>query len=96
MDDLDPDAVHDRTSFLNFVSALAANRLASVAVEAETPGSPYGPAAFGWENITIESFLEAAVSWADDTGTDEGHNGLPVEPSWHAFAVFLYCGKIYE
>jgi hypothetical protein len=38
---------------------------------------------------------EAALSWAEDTdmGVDQG---LPPEPSWRAFAVFLYCGKIYE
>jgi hypothetical protein len=26
----------------------------------------------------------------------KGPSGLPAEPSWKAFAAFLYCGKIYE
>jgi hypothetical protein len=94
-DPLDPDTVHDRESFFAFVRALAADRRASVAAERQAPSSPYGPQAGGWENATIESFLEAALSWGEDT--DMGvSQGLPAEPSWQAFAAFLYCGKIYE
>jgi hypothetical protein len=94
-DALDPDAVHDRESFLTFVAALAADRRASAAAETTAPSSPYGPAAGGWENITIEDFLEAALSWAESTGMGESQ-GLPVGPTWSGFAAFLYCGKIYE
>jgi len=83
-------AVHDRESFFAFVAALAADRRASVAAEAVMPSSPYGPDAGGWENITIESFLEAALAWADSG------RGLPAAPTWRGFAEFLYCGKIYE
>jgi hypothetical protein len=94
-DPLDPNAVHDRASFLEFVRALASDRRASVAAEREAPSSPYGPQAGGWENVTIEDFLEAAASWAEDTGMGESQ-GLPAGPSWQAFAAFLLCGKIYE
>ena len=94
-DPLDPDAVHDRESFLAFVSALAADRRASVAAEKASPSSPYGPAAGGWENVTIERFLEAALSWAERTGMGESQ-GLTAGPTWRGFADFLYCGKIYE
>lgn len=94
-DDLDPDGVHDRKSFLAFVQALAADRRASVAAEEASPSSPYGPQAGGWENITIEDFLEAAVSWGQDRCKGD-NQGLPPGPSWRAFAAFLYCGKIYE
>jgi hypothetical protein len=92
---LDPDAVHDRESFLAFVFALAEDRRASVAAENVAPSSPYGPEAGGWENVTIENFLEAALSWAESTGMGESQ-GLPAGPSWRGFASFLYCGKIYE
>ena len=95
LDALDPDAVHDRESFLAFVAALAADRRGSVAAEETTPSSPYGPATGGWENITIEDFLEAALAWAESTGGDEGQD-LGPEPTWTGFAAFLYCGKIYE
>jgi hypothetical protein len=87
-DPLDPLNVHDVETFLAFVSALASDRRASVAAERLAPSSPYGPAAGGWENTTIEDFLESARAWADC--------GLPEEPSWQAFAIFLHCGKIYE
>jgi hypothetical protein len=48
-----------------------------------------------WENTTIERFLSVALAWAEDSdmGTTQG---LPQEPTWKAFAVFLYSGKIYE
>jgi hypothetical protein len=49
----------------------------------------------GWEHSTTEAFLEAALAWGEST--DMGQElGLPPGPSWRAFAVFLYCGKIYE
>ncbi len=82
--------VTDRESFLAFDRALAADREDEVAKEQVQPSSPYGPGANGWENATIEAFLEAALAWANDSGD------LPEEPSWYAFANFLYCGKIYE
>ena len=91
----DPVAVHDRASFLEFVRALVRDRRASVAAEEASPGSPFGPDAGGWENVTIDDFLEAAVAWAEETGMG-GSQGLPAGPSWEAFAAFLYCGKIYE
>ncbi len=94
-DTLDPDAVHDRESFLAFVGALAADRRASAAAERVAPSKPYSPAAGGWENVTIEGFLEAALAWAESTGRGESQ-GLPAAPTWRGFATFLYCGKIYE
>jgi hypothetical protein len=91
----DPNAVHDRESFLMFVEALAADRKAAVAAERSTPSGPFGPDRSGWENVTIEAFLEAALAWAEATSMGVTQ-GLPVEPSWRAFAAFLCCGKIYE
>ncbi|XVN15726.1 hypothetical protein QZH46_07060 [Pseudomonas corrugata] len=48
-----------------------------------------------WENNTIEGFLESAIAWAEssDFGISQG---LQPSNSWQQFAVFLYCGKIYE
>lgn len=92
---VDLDAIHDRESFLAFVRALTADRRASVAAEQQAPSSPHGPDAGGWENVTIEQFLEAALAWAESTGMGV-QQGLPAEPSWKSFAVFLYCGKTYE
>jgi hypothetical protein len=95
LDPLNPNSVRDLDTFLAFATALAEDRRASAAAEKKNPSSPYGPAAFGWVNVTIEDFLESAVAWAESTRMGEGQ-GLPSGPSWRAFAVFLYCGKIYE
>ena len=61
------DAVQDQRSFLEFVKALIADREDEVAKERLSPSSPYGPGANGWENGTIEDFLEAATGWAEDS-----------------------------
>ena len=91
----DPHYVHDRESFFEFVRSLCEDRKASKAAERISPSSPYSPDAGGWENITIESFLEAALAWAEDSGKTEGR-GLASEPSWRSFAIFLLAGKYYE
>ena len=88
------DAVTDELSFLRFVKALTADRQDEVEKERVSPSSPYGPGANGWENHTIEDFLESATAWAESTGLGQGQ-GLPDNP-WRRFAAFLYCGKIYE
>lgn len=87
--------VTDRESFFDFVHALIADRQEEVAKEKKNPSNPYGSGANGWENDTIEDFLEAALAWATETDMGETQ-GLPSGPNWKGFAVFLYCGKIYE
>jgi len=82
------DEVKDMNSFFEFVRALIKDREVSAQYEQNNP--------FGyWENVTIESYLDAALSWAETTrmGKTQGENG---EPSWRTFAEFLYTGKIYE
>jgi hypothetical protein len=89
--------VQDRESFLRFVAALIQDRKAAVAAEAANPTPFLGlcPDAGGWYNTSIEGYLDAALSWAEST--DMGvRQGLSEDPSWQAFAVFLYVGKIYE
>jgi hypothetical protein len=89
------DQVVDRASFLAFVRALIADRVDEVEKGRVQPSSSWGPGANGWENGTIEQYLCAALRWAEATRMGETQ-GLPADPSWRAFAVFLYCGKIYE
>ena len=87
--------VVDEKSFLTFVDALRKDReLAAVAEKAPSSGT-FDPAQRGWENITIESFLEAAHAWAEDTEFGATQDLKGASP-WKKFAVFLYCGKIYE
>jgi len=86
--------VTDRETFLDFVQALAEDRADEERKEQENPSSPFGAGANGWENITIDRYLEAAARCARDMGRQG--NGLPAEPSWKAFAEFLFWGKGYE
>ncbi len=89
------DQVNDRDSFFEFVRALIGDRKEEVAKERISPGSPHGSVANGWENGTIEGYLDAALRWAEST--DMGRTqGVPGSPSSRSFAVFLYCGKVYE
>jgi hypothetical protein len=86
--------VKDRESFLLFVKALIRDRQDEVKKEKETPISPYGPGENGWENGTIENYLDAAAAWMEAWIGKE--HELPEEPSWQSFARFLYAGKYYE
>jgi hypothetical protein len=87
--------IKDAESFLVFARALATDRASSFAKEKTNPSSPYGSDVNGWNNTTIESFLEGAISWAEDS--DFGiTQGLDQANPWRQFAAFLYCGKIYE
>lgn len=78
-------------SFLAFVRALLADREG----EAGQPVDPFGRGVNGWENHSIEGFLEAALAWAETTNLGASQ-GLAAESPWKRCATFLYCGKIYE
>jgi len=90
---LKPDDVTDYESFLRFVDWLAADRADEVEKERVNPSSPWGQGHNGWENGTIEAYLDAAARGA------QGHlakTGSVPEATWREFARFLYLGKIYE
>ena len=89
------DTVTDSAGFLDFVRELIADREDEVKKEKVHPSSRYGPGANGWENGSIESFLEAAVAWADDSHFVEKQSLAGNNP-WQQFAKFLYAGKVYE
>lgn len=85
------DKVRDRESFFDFVQALIEDRIEKAKEEQRYP---HGGQPDGWENATIENYLEAALRWAQDS--QNLASGMSSEASWHGFATFLYCGKIYE
>jgi hypothetical protein len=89
--DPNPETVHDETSFLAFVAQLAADRRLACQLQS----GPYD-APRGWQNDTIEAFLESALAWAEASRFGRTQ-GLPEDSNvWRRLAVFLYCGKIYE
>jgi len=59
--------VSDEKSLLKFIEALISDRVRAAEAEKEKPSSPRGPDAGGWENTSIEHFLESPVAWAADT-----------------------------
>lgn len=89
------DAVVDEDSFIRFVSALAADRAEEVEKEKAKPSSPYGPGANGWENGTIEAFLESASAWAEASKNGLEFYKKPDNP-WKRCADIIFMGKIYE
>lgn len=89
---LDPDAVHDRDSFIRFVQALSADREAAEQLERADPRRYQYGGANGWQNSSISSFLECALAGAED----QENWGNTNSPSWQDLAVFLFLGKIYE
>ncbi len=87
--------VSNRQSFLDFARLLAKDRADKAAIESFSVSALYGSGTKGWENWTIEAFLDSAISWAQST--DFGlAQGLPPENPWKQFAAFLYCGKTCE
>lgn len=90
------DRVQDRETFLDFVRALVKDKEDEDRKEAANPSSPWGPGANGWENGNIAQYLDAALAWGESISGETHMRSLPQEPSWKAFAEFLYCGKIYE
>ena len=88
-DALDVDAVDSRAAFVAYVEALAADWRASERREAASPALPWGPAAGGWENVTVGTFLEALAAYARDAE-------LPEQPDWRTLARLLWAGKAYE
>ena len=78
-------------SYLEFVRMLHADRLAEVGKQTDALGRGVN----GWENHTIEDFLEAAIAWGEDSNMGVSQ-GIGNASAWKTCATFLYCGKIYE
>ena len=83
--------VKDEKSFLDFAKALIKDRQAH-------EGKPVDELGFSgdWANNDISGFLESAVAWAEGSDFGVGQDPALQSNKWKQFAVFLYCGKIYE
>ncbi len=87
--------VQDEESFICFLHSLMNDRLNELKKEKEFPSSPYGPGATGWQNSTIEDFIESAIAWANDTRGNSEHYTGPSNP-WKRAAQIILAGKTYE
>lgn len=87
--------VCDERTFVAFLAALSRDFAAKRTIEASRPSSAYGQGALGWENGAVDTFLEAASAWADDTATNPLLNPAE-ENAWQRCAKIVYAGKFYE
>jgi hypothetical protein len=88
------ECVKDEESFLVFVKSLLSEQSDGFELGRNNKLDDLGETTNGWENITLKDFFEGAIAWAEDSkfGENQGINNN----HWYKFAVFLYCGKIYE
>ncbi len=50
-----------------------------------------------WENVTLDSFLEAMHAWVLDSEALRQKTGIaPESPTWRTFAEILSAARIYE
>ena len=88
--------VNSKETFLRFLTALIADLHDSQEKEERSPSSPYSPDANGWENPTLDRFLEAMHTWAFTRYTETGELNVPEELSWQTLAQWLSAAKVYE
>jgi hypothetical protein len=85
--------VRDEPTFVAFLKALGNDFALEQELEAEHPVAPYGSGRLGWENGTVDAFLDAAAAWSDETA----QRSPPAETSpWQRCAQIPYAGKFYE
>jgi hypothetical protein len=87
--------VHDEETFIEFLRELMVDRENEVKLEKENLSSPYDAGALGWQNTSIEDFLESAIAWADDSDLDNEFYTKPKNP-WARAAQIIHAGKTYE
>ncbi len=90
---MDPSDVSDFQTFVRFVRWLAADRIEEIEKERLSPSHPMDAGANGWQNGSIEAFLDAAAACGEDNFQLTGYEPVP---SWQEFARFLAGGKSYE
>jgi hypothetical protein len=99
-DPLDPRSVHDRASFLAFIRALAADYRTCAPYGRMASSDHLSPFAGLWHSLDLGEFLDAGVAWVEQLGSADTDfpgpaSDFPAEPSWSAFARFLFLCKSY-
>ena len=81
----------NRAEFVSFVETLLADYRAEQRRAVEEAPDTLESGSQGWENTSLERFLEAMAGWGHDSADREG-----AEPSWQQFTRFLRAGRGYE
>ena len=89
------EAVADERASIRLLQMMALDRQDEQQKELARPSSPYSAGANGWENGSIEDFLEAAAAWAEATSqtTNLGAEG---SDAWRRAAMIIVAGAFYE
>ncbi|WP_407495189.1 hypothetical protein [Pseudooceanicola sp. MF1-13] len=89
------DQVHDLASFLVFLDCLFQDWQIASAGAKPTATNP-NATLDGWENVTIGTFLEAAIAGARDNKVGEPGGYLADTNPWRQAAEIILLGKVYE
>jgi len=84
--------VHDRDSFVEFLGLLGTDFALEKQIEAKNPPPPYSSGALGWENGSIDAFLEQACEWGKAKTPLRSQSSNP----WRECAEIIHMGKVYE
>lgn len=82
-------SVTNQTAFLDFAKGLLSDRQNSENLPTSIDGFKAE-----WANQSITEFLDAAISWAEDS--DFGKRPYQITNPWTIFALFLWAGRSYE
>jgi hypothetical protein len=89
------EAVSDERAFIRLLQMMALDRRHEQQKELTSPGLPYSAGANGWENGSIEAFLEAAAAWAEAT-SQTNNLGAEASDAWRRAAMIAVAGAFYE
>ena len=81
--------VDSPADFLTFLGVLREHRDAAVEEARNSPSQAFDVGPGGWENWTIEEFLEGMEAYAQDAQ-------LPTQPAWRDVARLLLAARGYE
>src|SRR5262249_52073641 len=88
-------AVADERGFIRLLQMMALDREEEKQKELASPSPRYSAGANGWENGSIEAFLDAAAAWAE-ANSRTAHLGAAVPDAWRRAAMIIVAGAFYE
>jgi hypothetical protein len=89
------EVVADERAFIRLLQMMALDRQDEQQKELARPSPPYSAGANGWENCSVEAFLEAAAAWAEATSRTT-NVGAEASDAWRRAAMIVVAGAFYE
>jgi len=89
------EAVADEQAFIRLLQLMARDRQDEQQKESARPSPTYSAGANGWQNGSIEGFLDAAAAWAEATSRTT-NVGAEASDAWRRAAMIIVAGAFYE